>query len=906
MTAKVVSIVRKTIDTLPHFRRSYTWLFLLLISGTCITSCSVEKNTAATRNFHNLTSHYNIYFNASESFKEGLMRAEESIEDDFTTILPLFYYDDEAIQQSVSPQMKRAIDKCTKVITFHSIKAKPKVKSGRQTEKDKAFYDKKEYNKWVDDSYLLIGKAYMYQGAFFMAAETFNHVIRNFPGEDSYYLALAWLMRAYIMIGAMDEAEGIMIQLKDVEEFPEKEVVELYTSMTDYHMQRGAYDQAIPWLKKALDTRPKKSRRIRYRFILAQLQKEVGEGEASVKNFKKVVRMNPPYVMSFNAKVSMAEAFQSGSSGSSEIIKLLNKMLKDSKNREFRDQIYYALGNIYKERGEKERAINYYHLSASTSVQNKYQKGLSSLTLAEIYYNEPRYNLSAAYYDTAVNMLQDDYPNYNTLKIRSVSLNNLVRNIDVFELQDSIQRLAGMTESERFAVIDGIIDQIRKEEQEERLREQEARQDLQYARSGLYDNQQGSGGYNQQSGGKWYFYNLNAKSFGQPEFRMKWGERELEDNWRRSNKQSMAALLEEEGEEALAEIAGAEGELIDNKSREYYLRNIPLSDSAMAISHLKLEEALYNMAMIYREDLLDYEMAIESLEELISRYPDHEYTMESYYYLHELYNSVQQPSKADYYKELLGRKYPDSHMAMLLTNPDYIRQLEEEEQRDERFYEEVYEDYKNERYSQVIRKAGQGMERFEGDTEMKARLAYLRAMSFGAVSGKEAMKAELDSVVAMYPGTSLASEAQQVIDYMYVAFPVIREADQIREAKELYFYDPDADHRFALALKKSENLNLVNFNLLNYNLDHFNEYDLKIELKTPGVDYNLLVVDGFTGYEGVARYTARVRSEIIEIMGEIPPDAYDVVMISDENYKKLLEAKEVEPYLLFYKNNYKE
>lgn len=906
MTAKAVSIVRKTIDTLPHFRRSHTRFLLLLLVGTCITSCSVEKNTAATRNFHNLTSHYNIFFNASESFKEGLMRAEESIEDDFTSILPLFYYDDEAIQQSVSPQMKRAIDKCTKVITFHSIKAKPKVKSGRQSEKDKAFYEKNEYNKWVDDSYLLIGKSYMYQGEFFMAAETFNHVIRNFDGEDSYYLALAWILRAYIMIGAMDEAEGIVIQLNDVEEFPEKKVVELYTSMTDYHMQREEYELAIPWLKKALETRPKKSRRIRYRYILAQMQKEVGDGEASVRNFRKVVRMNPPYVMSFNAKVSMAEAFQAGSSGSSEIIKLLNKMLKDSKNKEFRDQIYYALGNIYMERGEREKAIDYYHLSASTSVQNKYQKGLSSLTLAEIYYNEPRYNLSAAYYDTAVTMLQDDYPNYKTLEIRSSSLNNLVRNINVFELQDSVQRLAGLTESERFAVIDGIINQIREEEQEARRREQEERQDLQFARSGLYDNQQGSGGYSQQSGGQWYFYNLNAKSFGQPEFRMKWGERELEDNWRRSNRQSMAALLEEEGEEALSELAGEEGNLIDNKSREYYLRNIPLSDSSMEISHMKLEEALYNMAMIYREDLLDYEKAIESLEELISRYPDHDYTMASYFYLHELYNSVQQPSKAAYYKEQLSKKYPDSHMAMLLTNPDYIRQLEEAENKDERFYEEVYEDYKNERYSQVIRKSGQGMDKFEDDNDMKARLSYLRAMSVGAVSGKEAMKTELDSIVALYPGTEIANEAQQVIDYMYVAFPVIKEADQIRTAVQLYSYDPDADHRFALALKKSENLNLVNFNLLNYNLDHFNEYDLKIEIKKPGVDYNLLVVDGFSDYEGVARYTDRVRNEIIEIMGEIPPEAYEVVMISDENYKKLLDVKEVEPYLLFYKNNYKE
>lgn len=891
---------------MPQFRKSHILLLIGFLVGTFPFSCSVEKNTAATRNFHNLTSHYNIFFNAKESYREGVMRARQSYEDDFTTILPLFYYEDETIQQSVSPQMKRAIDKCTKVITFHSIKAKPKVRRGKQSPKDKAFYEKTEYNKWVDDSYLLIGKSYMYQGEFFMAVESFNHVLRNFPGEESYYRALAWLLRAYVVIDAMDEAEGVVTRLNDVEEFPSKYEELLYTSLADYYMHLEDYEKAAVSMEQALGTRPKKSDRIRYRYILAQLQKEIGKGAASIRNFRKVVRMNPPYVMSFNAKVSMAEAFESGASGSDDIIKLLSKMLRDSKNDEFRDQIYYALGNIYLEEGDREKAIEYYHLSVSSSVQNRYQKGQSSLTLAKIYYNEPKYSLSAAYYDTAVTMLDEDYPNYQSLQIRSSSLNNLVQNIQTFELQDSVQQLAAMPEGDRLAVIDGIIEEIRKEEAEARLREQQARQDLQFARSGFYDNQQGYGGSNQQTGGKWYFYNLNAKSFGQPEFRMKWGERELEDNWRRSNKQTMSALLEEEGPQAAGEMTGSNGEIIDNKSREYYLRDIPLSDSAMKISDRKLEEALYNMAMIYREDLLDYEMAIESLEELISRYPDHRYTMQAYYYLHELHNNLQQPGMAAQYKDLLSRKYPDSHMAMLLTNPHYISQLEEEERKVERFYADVYRDYKNERYNQVIQKADEGLERYSGDEQLSARLTYLRAMSAGALQGKEAMKAGLDSLVARYPSTEIAGEAKEIIEYMYVAFPVIKEADQAREAVALYSYDAEAEHYFMLAVKVSENLNLVNFNLLNYNLDNFNEYDLKIDLVQPGVDYNLLVIDDFSGNEGTKRYTERVRQDISQVMGEVPPENYAVVMISAENYKKLSKAREVKPYLLFYRDNYKE
>ncbi len=879
-------------------------MLLLIIAGLATISCSVEKNTAATRSFHNLTSHYNIYFNASESYQQGVIQARESFEDDFTTILPLFLYEDKSIQQSLSSQMKRAIDKCTKVITFHSIKVKPEVKKGRQTEKDKAFYEKTEYNKWVDDCYILIGKSYMYSGKFFMAAESFNHVIKNFPEEESYYLALAWLLRAYNVIDENKRAEEVFVHLKELDEFPKKYLEQLYTSLADYHLRRKEYNRAAENLEKALETRPKKELRIRYRYILAQLYSKAGNGDASIRNYRRVVRMNPPYVMSFNAKVSMAEAFQSGDSESGEIIKLLNRMLKDSKNDEFRDQILFALGNIYMEKGERDRAIEYYHMSVRASVRNNYQKGQTSLTLAEIYYNEPMYSTSAAYYDTAVNMLSEDYPNYDALKSRSASLNDLVKNINIYEMQDSVQVLAQMTEEELLAVIDRIIDEVRKEEQEARILEQEAMQDLQLGRMGFMDGQGGDGRGTQQ-GGKWYFYNLNAKSFGQPEFRMKWGDRKLEDNWRRSNRQSVNELPGEGMEEGLL-AGGEEPVAIDNKSREFYLRDIPLTDSAMAQSHRMLEGALYKMAMIYRDELLDYQLAIDALEELVSRYPDGAYTMASYYYLHSLYNNVQQPAKANHYKDLLAGKYPDSHMTKLLTNPEYLRELEKEEQKVEIFYEALYAAYRSERYAEVVMMADRGLDLYGDRHGLAARMAYLRALSIGALHGKEEMKTVLDSIVTRYSGTDIAEEAQEIIDYLYVTFPVFKEADQEREAVQLYTYNPEADHRFVLAVRKSENLNLINFNLLNFNLDYFNAYDLKIEMIQQHTDYNLIFVTGFSGFEGVSRYAASVREKIDEVMDGIPGETYEIVLISEENYKTLLQTKEFVPYLLFYRQNYSE
>jgi tetratricopeptide (TPR) repeat protein len=887
-------------------RRPYSHILLLTVftAGLILASCSVEKNTSATRNFHNMTSHYNIYFNGYESYKTGLLRAETGIVDNYTKILPLFYYEDEPIRQNISPQMQRAIDKASKVATFHSIKAKPKVKEGNQSEKQKAFYDKKEYNKWMDDSYVLIGKAYMHQGEFFLASESFKHVIKTFPEEDSYYLSLTWLARAYNMIGELDEAEEILVNLYDLEEFPEDYNTELYTTLADYYLKTEDYEKAAEYLELALDTKIQKGTKIRYTYILAQIYSELKSSDEAIDNFKKVVRMNPPYVMSFNAKVSMAGAFKAGGAGSNDIKKVLNKMLRDSKNTEYLDQIYFALANILMEEGEREKAIEYYHLSVAKSVQNNFQKGESCVTLANIYYNEPIYTMSAAYYDTAVNLLESDYPNYPTLMMRSRSLNKLVRNVNAYEMQDSVQILAGMTEADRFAVIDGIIADVVEREAEVQRRELEAMQELQYNRSELNQNQMGGGNTQTGAGGKWYFYNLNAKSFGQPEFRMRWGERKLEDNWRRSNKQTVTELIDEDEIIGTNEVGDGGTEILDNKTREFYLRNIPLTDSAMKESHIVLEEALYNMGLIYQKELLDYDKAIESLEEVSRRYPDGDFTMGAYYHLYELYNSKQLPARADFYKDQLSRKYPDSHMAKLLTNPNYINELEEEANKVERYYETVFNSYRNEDYAAVLRDVEYGFSEFGDDADLVLRLRYLKAISIGSVHGKEVMKIELDSIVAQHPDTDIGKQAQEIISYMYVAFPVIKEADQVKEAEAIYVYDSTAIHYFIIGLKSTENLNLVNFNLLNYNLDNFNAYDLQIELTELGSGYNLLMVKDFTDFEGTNRYSTRIKQDISLIMGELSEDSYELCLISQNNYQNLLQEKEFVPYLLFYRKFY--
>ncbi len=886
-------------------RKTIYWVVLALPFIYGLVSCSVEKNTSLSRNYHNLTSHYNVYFNGNESYKRGIEKANNSVKNNYNHILDLFLYENEAVNSAVSSDMKRAIDKATKVITVHSITAKPKVKEGNQSAKDRAFYDKNEYNKWVDDSYMLMGKAYMYQGEFFLAAETFKHIMVTFPDEEVRYLAMIWLSRAYIMIGEEREAERILIALADEATLPKEYLRTYHTTRSQLHLKNQEYPVAAEQLELAMEQKGvSKEDKIRYTYILAQLYEASDQNNLALAKYKRVTRYNPPYEMAFNARVSMAEVFESGKTSSNDLKKLLRKMLRDSKNMEYKDQIYFALGNIAMEEGARDEAIEYYQLSVSTSIQNQYQKGYSSLTLAEIFYETPDYILSAAYYDSAVSFLDRDYPGYAGLASLSASLDDLVYNVSTYELEDSVQMLAALPEEQRLAIIDGIIEEVIKEEEEARLAEQQAMQELAFNQSMLYGSNQTSGGREGQQGGQWYFYNLNAKSFGQPEFRMKWGERTLEDNWRRKSKRTLSELNLEQVAEADTLEGGGSTPVLNNKTREFYLVTIPLTDSAMEISDGRLEESLFNIGVIYKEQLLDYDESIKAFKELIKRYPESGHGPSAYYYLYELDNNIQNPTEAKYYANQLTVLYPESHYAKLLNNPNYLKELEEEEMLVVRYYEGIFKLYQQKNYTGVITGADNAFVLY-ADDPLIPKFQYIRAMALGALDGKEVMKVALDSLISQHPSTEESLQALEIIDYMYVEFPEIREADQVAEAEEVYAaIDSSQEHYLLLAIHSSQNVNQVSFDLLNHNLDHYNQYDLSIDQIEMVDSYNVLVVKLFINAEAATRYLRDIVENRESILAGIALSQYRMMIISRDNFGTLSERKELTPYYLFFQKHY--
>jgi len=868
------------------------WVVVVVFHG-----CSTEKNTGITRTYHNVTTRYNVLFNARESFKSGIRKAERSKQDDYTQILPLFLYGDDAVVQTVAGDMEAAAKKATKAVNLHSIKVKPKVGKSGMSPAERKFYDKREFNKYMDECYLIIGKSYVYTNQYFQALQSFNFMETEFPGEQSLYEARVWRAKALIADKNITEAGRLLNELMDDPDFPKKKELksELYAAVADWHIRQQRYSDAIEYLNRALEYTRHKKTVIRYRYVLAQLYLEQEDYPRASAMFKKVIRMNPPYEMSFNATISRVTASKSGGADAREVKKQLDKMLRDSKNNEYHDQIYYALAEIELYEGNTDKAIEYFSKSAQASTTNLPQKTRSYLTLGNLFYDRREYVPAQAYYDSALVNMQPTYPGYVQISAKAKNLDALVYNIKTIHFQDSVQRIARMTEAERNRLISGIIAELQLREQKEK--EAEAiRMQQYYSNIGRRNTMA-----DPTSRTQWYFYNPTTVSQGIGEFQVRWGRRNLEDNWRRINKGTLEmamAAVSADTDDQTAVVRKVQ----DIYTPEYYLQDVPLTDSMMRASNRMIEESLYAAGYIYNSDFLEYGLATEQYEDLIRRYPQSEYIIPSYYYLYQLYGKLGRTAETEKYKNLLLARAPESVYAMIILDPTYLEKLAQQKNESEQLYEQTYNQYISADYRSVINLATDAMERFPKDA-LVPKFAYLRAVSLGKLAGtNEAMRAEMKTITTGYSGTDIAAEAQKVIDLIDGEDPLMKLVEQAERAKALYSYSETDAHYFVWMVDTKENINQLSFDVQSFNIDRFIDLNLEFERNRINERHVLLIIKEFAD---MPRAQAYYRTFVMDM--DVMKNAgyeYATLLISVSNYAILTEDRNIEDYIEFFKKEY--
>jgi tetratricopeptide (TPR) repeat protein len=858
----------------------------------------VEKNTGASRFYNGMTARYNIYFNGYESFKSGLLKVNAGYTDDYAEILRVFEYSDPSAPSRCSSDMERAIQKASKLISLKSITAKPEIKEkGKLVEKDNSLPERKEYNEWVDDSYLLIGKSRFYKHEYNEATAVFNYCISDANNPDIKKEASIWLSRIYNETGKYAEAYRTLSELGINGESSKYMRSMYYTTLADLFIKQKKYAEAIDPLSKAIDLVSGKRSKYRLTYLLAQLNEQAGNSKNAISLYRDVVKMNPPYDVEFNARINIAGVFDVNSGNPRDIRRELGKMLKDSKNKDFLDQIHFAMGRLSMKEGNESEAIESFRKSASAPSNNRNQKWRSFLALADYYFNKNDFLKAGKYYDSTVYFIDQKHPDYKQLQAKSQNLNAIVSQLTIIQKEDSLQKVASMTENERTALIISIIDKITKAEAEGKPTDYSDRYNLgQY-----YENERRFQGNIEQEG-KWYFYNQTALTFGRTEFRRRWGDRKLEDNWRRSNKTRVtSSLASGNTDETTRNGPDTSKAALDYKNPEFYLKNLPMTDSLLAVSNEKIANAYLNAGQAYYEKLADPVKATESFEKLLSRFPGNELVPEALYNLYNVNKDINSAASEAYRQRLL-QKYPSTEFAKILSDPEYFEKKMADIKMAGQVYLQAYNTYLTENFTEAISLCDEALKKYSTD-QLAPKFVLLRAYCVARISDERTFKDELNKLIKQWPESEESKKAGEIIAFLNQEIPELKVEEEKEIAQELFVADTTSTNIFALIIAAPAfNINQATFDVISYNIDNYTNKNYRTEGTLVDNKYIMITVSGFTNYAQVLEYYNAFR--IDKFVRNLSNASMFSFAISRDNINVLSKDKNPERYLLFYKENY--
>ena len=906
-------------------------LFLVL----SLASCSTQKNTRANRFYHAFTTRYNVYFNGITSFEEQLDAMQTGYEDNFTHLLHMHPVSAYGVPTDPQPKgdFSRALEKSQKAIRQHSMQKPPKRDRKKMNNPAYREYVKRgEFNPFIHNAWVLMGKSQFYQGDFLGALATFIYITRHFPWNSALMAdARIWTARCYLELGWLYEAEDALLKVSKEYTLTGDAKQWYATVYADYLIRTGAYAEAIPYLKEALGMADGHSQKIRMTFLLAQLQAKTGDKAGAYRSYQSVIKMNPTFRTEMNARINQTEVFTG--SDMSKIEKRLRRLARNYKNRDYLDQIYYALGNLYLSRGDTAKAIENYVTAAEKSTRRGVELAISQLTLGGIYFDRREYTKAQPCYAEALPLVDESYPDYENLMRRSTVLDELSVYAGNVELQDSLQRVAAMPEEERNRHIQKIIDDlIAAEEQAAEEARRAALLAEQEANAPQLDQIQQVTTPTMPGGStSWYFYNTSLITAGKSEFQRKWGRRKLEDDWRRSNKASFSQADITEG--ADDEYASDDGTLVDEeaaaeadtssysndpKDPRFYLQQLPFTEEAIAASNEIIADGLFNMAMILKDRLEDMEAAMANFDELDRRFPDNDYRLEAYYNCYLIGMRIGDEAMAERYKQRILAGFPDSKYAVALADPNYLDNLRRMDLVQDSLYMAAYDAYLGGENTRV-----HALYDYTRTTYPLSKLIpkfmLIDALSYVNEGNIDAFKTGLKALLDAYPSEDVSTLASDMLKGVAQGREVVSGAarsdiwsvrlgqtgedgealaDTTRQEAP-FVADPDVPHLLVLVYPTgSIEANLLLFNIAKYNFAHFIIRDFDLEIMSFN-EISMLVVKGFYTFDEVSQY----RRMLSAPDGVPMPEGVRPVMISEQNFRLLVEGHSFEEYFEFVEEN---
>jgi tetratricopeptide (TPR) repeat protein len=961
---------------------------LILIIGAAfilLSACSNQKNTALTRAYHSINTRYNVHFNAQEAYNESLKAKLEGTKDNLSEIVYIYpVVQDEksplsdletnktavSTTESVSNFLSSSsdstnmqtgggafsvtIDKTTKAIKEHSIKVKPRRDASKRGDKKyQAWVKQQEFNPFLKNTWILLGKAELQNGDYLRSAATFSYISKIYSTNPEIITECQlWIARAYSEMGWFYEAENVLRKIDQRGAVPDN-LQSLYSSVyANLAIRMDNYEKSIPYLQSAIQKEKNKRQKMRMEYLLGQVYAKTGKYQEAYDAFDKIPGMSTPYEFEFNARLQQMDL--PGMNENNKILSDLNKMTKRSKNKEYLDQIYSAIGKNYLQHQDTVKAVENYKKAIKESTRNGYDKAIAQISLADIYFDKHDFIEAQPYYTEALSQITSENERYPRLSLRSAVLDELVVHVKTVHEQDSLQHLAQLPEAERLEIINQKIENLKKEEKEkEKEAEREKLREEREARASSWDDLMGGedifdalptsqaqkpiqttvGNNNEQ--GLFYFYNTNTVTQGKIGFQKQWGNRKLEDDWRRRNKRTssfgdiFADNIDQQVSDSTQNITlqtdtssitdtGNKKVIEDKYSVDYYLQQLPFTEAEVQASNVLIENALYNMGLIYKNNLQNFPLAIDAFTTDIRRFPQTPNLEDIYYQLFLIYMQIGNKDMMAQYRDKILAEFSSGIYAVALTDPNYEWNLKNMGTVQQKLYEETYQAYISGDIETVSKNYTEISTKYPF-ADLMPKFMLLNGLTYAQTKDAENLKTSLTKLVETYPKSDVAPLATNIVNRINSGQMLLSDGTPITgfdwsaayaiesgqmEGDSIKQFVTDTEKGFILAFtfqKGTIDRNELLYHIANYNFSNYvvQTFDLGFD---NAQTLEMLQVKGFNTFEDVKIYINRGFER--ELFSQIDP-AVMVIPIALDNYNAFL-LQGIDSYISFFEANYSE
>lgn len=905
----------------------YPFIGIILIVFTLLIGCSTEKNTRLSRFYQGFTTRFNVYYNGDKHFDKAYKTQLQGFKEDHTSFFPL--HPVSMLNGKMAGGYDPAIEKFQKAIRTRSIKVKPRFEGVRKGGKYEEWLKQEEYNPYLHNAWLMLGKSQFYKGDFTASAATFNYIARHFRNlPQTIYESQIWIARCQAELNWLYEAEDILRKVK-ANNLSNSNLTLWNLVSADLCMKQKQPVQAIPFLEYALAYEKEKIQRYRLHYLLGQIHQFNGEKDKAYLNYTKVIKLSPPYETEFSARIRQTECL--GSNNKNESLRKLTTMSKKSKNKDFLGQIYYAIGNIYLSKEDTSNATKNYELSIQKSDKDINQKTLTQIKLGDIYFRTRQYPAAQPCYSGALASVNDQHADFDRITKRSEALDELILNYQNLHLQDSLLQLSSLSKAQQEIVVNKIITQIEKREAEERTQAERgqlvAAQAERNSETNTVNNTLRNPALPSANTDKsWYFYNTASVQKGKADFQGRWGSRKLEDNWRRRNKTSYSfnePVQKNEEEKSSVSISKKDTAkltpIADPKKPEFYLQQIPSTPEEKENANEIIRESLYNMALVYQNRLNDYPQAIATYNDLLRRYPTTDKRADIYFNLFLIGQLTDDKELTNEYKSKLLTEYPTNKYAITLSDPDYVKNYARKKSEVESLYVNTYEAFlKND--TKTVRSNYEKVKSDYALTKLMPKFMFLNALCYLTEKKSDEFKLSLSEILEKYPnadvstlaGAMMGNIAQGKIisgqsissDIWNTKVAVVNTPSTAPIASNIpeFTIDPISPHYILFAYPTDSTYNnRLMYEVAGFNFTNFAIRDFDLDM-FPLQGIGLLRVKGFASFDETVIYRRRLFGE--KGIANRLPAQLKTVLISEKNFEILLKGRTFAEYFTFFEKNF--